>query len=866
MTSFATPASAGARALLGIVTVVACLGGITHAIAQGTKADYERANSLRSRVANTVFRAEVKPNWLPGGTRFWYRVQTGAQQHEFVLVDATAGKRAPAFDHAKLGAALTKAGEKDVLAGRLALDQLEFSADGKQVSFTHRGKAWLLELPGGELKSASKTAATNATSGKALAQIPRASTRTGGDTQINFINRTAGEIELFWLSTEGERRSYGKVVAGQRHEQHTRSGHVWLAVNSRGETVAAFAGEDNPFTAEITNLTRPTTTDPGRGKQSQKSPSGNRGGSGTSPDGKWRAFVKDFNVWLADTAGGTESRMSSDGRAGDAYTQQFAWSPDSSKFVAVRAEPGQERKVTLVESSPKDQLQPRVSTYDYFKPGDKLPHPRPQLFDVAAKRHITVSDALFPNPFTERDSMSVRWERDSKRFTFSYNQRGHQVFRVIAVDAETGAAQAVVNEECKTFFCYSSKQHQHWTEATRELLWMSERDGWNHLWLYDAATGRVKNQVTKGAWAVRGVDKVDEQGRQIWFRAGGIRPGQDPYHVHHCRVNFDGTGLVVLTEGDGTHTIDWSPDRKFFVDTWSRTDLPPVNELRRADGTFVCELELGDSSALVATGWRAPERFAAKGRDGTTDIHGVIYRPTNFDPAKKYPVIEYIYAGPHSAFVPKVFGAMPGGWVREMAELGFILVQCDGMGTSHRSKAFHDVSWQNLGDSGFADRIAWLKAAAAKHPELDLSRVGIYGGSAGGQSSTRALLAHGDFYKVAVSDCGCHDNRMDKIWWNEQWMGWPVGPHYAEQSNVTQAKNLVGRLMLDVGELDKNVDPASTLQVANALVKADKDFDLLIVPGAGHGAAESPYGRRRRADFFVQHLMGKATPNRNAGQ
>ncbi|NDA67919.1 MAG: S9 family peptidase, partial [Verrucomicrobia bacterium] len=279
--------------------------------------------------------------------------------------------------------------------------------------------------------------------------------------------------------------------------------------------------------------------------------------------------------------------------------------------------------------------------------------------------------------------------------------------------------------------------------------------------------------------------------------------------------------------------------------------------LRRADGTLVCELERGDARVLLATGWRAPERFVAKGRDGATDIYGIIYCPTNFDPAKKYPVIEYIYAGPHSAFVPKAFGPMPGGWVREMAELGFIVVQCDGMGTSHRSKAFHDVCWQNLGDSGFPDRIAWLKAAATKHPELDLTRVGIYGGSAGGQSSTRALLAHGDFYKAAVSDCGCHDNRMDKIWWNEQWMGWPIGPHYAEQSNVTQAGNLRGKLMLVVGELDKNVDPSSTLQVANALVKADKDFDLLIIPGAGHGAAESPYGRRRRADFFVRHLLGK---------
>jgi dipeptidyl aminopeptidase/acylaminoacyl peptidase len=384
---------------------------------------------------------------------------------------------------------------------------------------------------------------------------------------------------------------------------------------------------------------------------------------------------------------------------------------------------------------------------------------------------------------------------------------------------------------------------------------MSERDGWNHLYLIDAQTGVVKNQITRGAWLVRQVDRVDGDRRQVWFQASGIHSGQDPYHVHFARVNLDGTGLIALTAGDGTHQVEYSPDRRFLIDTYSRVDLPPVTELHKVeDGCLTRELERADWNALLATGWKVPERFVANGRDGKTDIHGVIFRPTNFSPEKKYPVIEQIYAGPQGAFVPKRFAALHRP--QSLAELGFIVVQIDGMGTNWRSKSFHDVCWKNLADAGFPDRILWLKAAAQKEKAMDPSRVGLYGGSAGGQNALGGLLLHGDFYKVGAADCGCHDNRMDKIWWNELWMGWPLGPHYAEQSNVTLAPRLQGKLLLTVGELDRNVDPASTMQVVNALIKANKDFELVVFPGANHGAGESPYGRRRRQDFFVRHLLG----------
>lgn len=590
-------------------------------------------------------------------------------------------------------------------------------------------------------------------------------------------------------------------------------------------------------------------------------PPGRGGANPRSPDGKWMAKIDKFNVMLVERESMAETPLTTDGKESIPYERVY-WSPDSKHLIVMKTKQGGDRKVTLVESSPRDQLQPKTSTGLYLKPGDPIPQSFPHLFDVATKKEIPVADDLFANPW---DISYEHWTPDGSRFLFLYNQRGHQVMRLVSLDAATGKATTLINEECKTFFDYADKLYLQYLDDTNEAIWMSERDGWNHLYLIDLKTGDVKKQITKGEWLVRRVDRVDAKAREIHFRAMGIHPGQDPYHVHCARIKFDGTGLVHLTGGDGTHgtggdpnPLRYSPDGKHYVITRSRVDSPPVTELRRAeDGKVVLELEKADVTALEKAGWRPPERFTAKGRDGKTDIYGVIHRPTNFDPKKKYPVIEYIYAGPHGHFVAKSFRPTHSGMT--MAELGFIVVQMDGMGTNWRSKAFHDVCWKNLGDSGFPDRIKWIQAAAAKYPEMDLSKgVGIYGGSAGGQSSTRAVFAFGDFYKYAVSDCGCHDNRMDKVWWNELWMSWPVEKHYAEQSNTNPdvVKKFNGKLMLTVGELDRNVDPASTMQVANALIRANKDFDLIVFPGGGHGACETPYGQRRRADFFVRHMLG----------
>jgi dipeptidyl aminopeptidase/acylaminoacyl peptidase len=589
-----------------------------------------------------------------------------------------------------------------------------------------------------------------------------------------------------------------------------------------------------------------------------------------SLDKKWEAVVNNYNIAVRSVGSRDLIFLSTDGSEGNYYDpQSIVWSPDSTKLAAYRVKPGYRREVHYVESSPEDQLQPKHSFIIYAKPGDVLDLEQPVLFDVINKRQTVVDNKLFPNPYEISNPV---WWKDSRGFTFEYNQRGHQVYRVIEVDAASGTPRALISDEPKTFFSYraanggladSGKRYRYDIDDGKEIIWMSERDGWAHLYLYDGSTGQVKTQITKGDWLVRGVQRVDVAKRQIWFNAGGMYPGKDPYFSYYYRINFDGTGLTKLTSEHANHNVAYSNDGQFFFDNYSRLDLPPVLELGRvSDNSLLTTVESGNTSELVKAGWQAPEVFTSTARDGKTDIWGVIVRPSNFDPRKKYPVIENIYAGPQGSFVPKSF--LTYSSMMAQAEIGFIVVQIDGMGTANRSKAFHDVAWKNLGDAGFPDRILWHKAVAAKYPWYDITRAGLYGGSAGGQNSLGGLLFHPEFYKAAVSYAGCHDNRMDKIWWNEQWMGWPIGPQYSASSNVDNAYRLQGNLLLIVGEMDSNVDPSSTMQVVKQLIKHNKDFDLLVVPGANHGAARgdqySAYGDHKRYDFFVRHLLGVTPP------
>ena len=539
------------------------------------------------------------------------------------------------------------------------------------------------------------------------------------------------------------------------------------------------------------------------------------------------------------------------------------WGPNRQFAVVSRTKPGNISTVHRIEVLPGDSIKTKLHTDEYIQPGDPMDEHTLFVVDLAKKK---ISKLDLP-PITiladfEYYTGKLDWDPNGNKALVFVAKRGHQQAQIFDIDMATASVKEVINEQSDTFLD-GTRYFLELIDDRSKIIWASERSDWRHLYLYDRESGD-HTPITKGKWLVEDVDRIDEEQRVIHFSARGFYPEQDPYFLHHFRVNFDGSGLTPLTDGNGTHeirTIELESGAKFLIDRYSRVDMAGVFELRNADtGELIVKLQDIDASLLLESGWRYPEVFTAKGRDGVTDIWGIVVKPRDFDEKLIYPVIEYIYAGPHDSHVPKEFTTMMRMF--QLAELGFITVMIDGMGTANRGKAFHDLCWQNLADAGFPDRVLWHKALADAMPNCDISNVGIYGTSAGGQNSTGALLFHGDFYKVAVSSCGCHDNRVDKRWWNEQWMGFPIGDHYKDQSNVTNAHKLTGKLLLMVGDMDTNVPPESTMQVVSALIKAEKEFDLLVVPGMGHSSG-GRYGQRRRWDFFVKHIHGVAPPDWN---
>ena len=483
--------------------------------------DFEKALSLPKRTENLVFRDRVKPNWLPDGKAFWYRVQTGPQTHEFVLIQAESGERKTAASLKELGLP-----EKEALKSSTAKMEL------------------------------------------------RKTTRTGEESGLKFINQLGADVDLFWINQQGEHVRYGGIRAGAEREQHTFDGHVWLITSRTGEHLAII--EAGPVAQ--------TLIIDGKGISKPKVQTEKQERGAKSPDGKWSVMIEREFVMLHDRTANKTLRLKIEMAAESPLSGPVRWAPDSKAFVVSSCIPVPVRKIAFVDSTPKGELQPKIIERNYAKPGDALPKPFPIIFTLTDSgcEWSRVKSDLFPNPFTESEHLDLKWASDGSEFYFDYNERGHQLYRVLGVNAKTGAVRVVVEETSKTFIDYTQKTWRHWLDKTGELLWLSERDGWCHLYLYDAKTGKVKNQITQGEWVTREVLHVDDDKREVWFLASGLRKGEDPYHLHLCRVNFDGSGFLQLTQGDGNHHVEFSPNRSRFIDTWSRADKPPVHDAAAA--------------------------------------------------------------------------------------------------------------------------------------------------------------------------------------------------------------------------------------------------------------------------------------------
>lgn len=637
----------------------------------------------------------------------------------------------------------------------------------------------------------------------------------------------------FWYKTSTREGSVVRLV-------RSADGQMWEAKDLKA--LADAARTDAPALAEAL----------GKGASGAAQGQGNRL---VSPDGKLRISVRDGNLWLEETRKDAPPavQLTYDGNPAVPYEESSVrWSPDGTRVAVNRVRFAADSRVPLRTSAPERAVRPDERFVEYARPGDEVTVRWPALIDIPNRRIIPLDVSGLEAQWW---LSPPKWRPDSKAFTFDWWARGFGAFVLWEVYAD-GVRRARMEERSETFVSYLPRQRHDLSDGL-STLWVTERTGWRQLWRF-YADGRA-TPLTQGAFVVHKILRVDESAGKVWFTAGGVNPEECPYQMHLCVAALDGSGWRDLTPEDANHDVTLSPDGAVFVDNASRADRPHVTLLRRAsDGSVIAELQRQDIAALEATGWKMPQIVRAKGRDGKTDIWGVLRLPPNFDPARKYPVIEQIYAGPHGYRFPAAF--LPVDYFSDIfAALGFVVVKIDGMGTAGRSKAFHDVCWRNLRDAGFPDRILWMKAAAKERPWMDLERVGIYGWSAGGQNAMAALLWHNDFYKAAIALCGCHDNRLNRLWWNEQFMGWPLGPWYAESSNVVNAHLLKGKLFLIAGENDDNVDPAATFQVADALIDAGKDFEQLILPNTKH-SIKGPFVERKMKDFFVRALLGQTPP------
>jgi dipeptidyl aminopeptidase/acylaminoacyl peptidase len=607
-----------------------------------------------------------------------------------------------------------------------------------------------------------------------------------------------------------------------------------------------------------------------------------------SPDGTRAVYIRDYNLWMMDLGTRQVTQLTTDGVKDFGYATDNAgwvksdrpvvvWSPDSKKIATFQHDGRGTSMMYLVEAKVGE---PALQAWRYPLPGDSVIFRLHRVvIDVSAADGARVVRFQMP-PDQHRSTISdhvvnegtwadVEWYPDGSRIAFVSSSRDHKQANLRVADASTGAIRDVLEERVTTQFESGIPDAGtiNWRvlPASNEVLWWSQRDNWGHLYLYDLNTGRLKQRITSGAWNVAELLRVDEKARTLYFIGVGREPGRNPYFKHFYKIRMDGSGLTLLTPEDADHTITLAPDARTFVDLYSTPTTPPVSVLRDLNGRVVLQLERADASRLVSAGWKPPTPITVKARDGRTDLYGLLYTPTRLDSTQKYPIVNYIYPGPWGSSVGSWSFSPARGDNQALAELGFVVVQINGMGTAWRSKSFNDAYYDNMGDNGLPDQVAGMKELAQRYRFIDIDRAGIWGHSGGGFATAGAMFRYPEFFKVGISESGNHDNRVYEDDWGERFQGLlrktNGSDNYASQANQLIAKNLKGKLLLAHGAMDDNVPPYNTSLVVDALTKANKDFDLIIFPYARHGfAAMSNYMTRRRWDYFVKHLMGAEPP------
>lgn len=601
-----------------------------------------------------------------------------------------------------------------------------------------------------------------------------------------------------------------------------------------------------------------------------------------SPDGTRAAFIRDWNLWVREVATNQETALTTDGVKDYGYATDNAgwrfserpvvkWSPDSRKIATFRQDQRGVGEMYLVDTSVGH---PKLEAWKYPLPGDKvITMIERVVIDLDKKRLVRLAmppdqhrSTLCDDVICGGDWSDVQWAADSGSLAFVSSSRDHKLAELKVADIQTGAVRDVMHELVGTFFeSGNGRVNWRYLPASNEVIWFSQRSDWGHLYLYDLKTGQQRLQITSGNWNVTQLLHVDTAARTLYFSAVGREGARNPYYRHFYRVGMDGQGLELLTPADADHDVSLSPSGNIFVDAWSTPDTAPVAVLRGANGAEVLALEQADISKLTDAGWQPPTLITVKARDGVTDLHGLLYKPTNFDASKKYPIINNIYPGPQTGSIGSRQFSASRGDTQALAELGFIVVQIDGMGTPWRSKRFHEAYYGDMGDNTLPDQVAGMKELASRYPWIDLDRAGIYGHSGGGFATAGAMFRYPDFFKVGVSQAGNHDNRNYEDDWGEKWQGLLENQaggktNYDNQANQLVAHQLKGKLLLAHGTMDSNVPPYNTLLVVNELIKANKDFDLILFPNRGHGFGNEPYMMRRRWDYFVTHLMGAVPP------